>query len=93
VHLFEEMVTALPPGLYFRSVQRQGDVVTIDGTSESNPRISSLMRSLDDQDHYRSPNLRSVTETDAPDFGAQASDFRMTVNVEVPTAQNQEGGG
>ena len=93
VRVFDEIVRTLPEGVYFRQLKRQAGVITILGTAESNNRVSSLMRRLDESDWFANPNLKSVKAN--PSFGEQANDFEMTVSVTMPgtTVEQPEGAG
>ncbi|MBN8429340.1 MULTISPECIES: PilN domain-containing protein [Microbulbifer] len=79
VRYFDDMVRAAPEGLWLTNLKRSGRTVTISGVAESNNRVSSFMRSLDQSEWYESPNLTGVTAK--PEFGEQASAFEMTVSV------------
>lgn len=79
VRYFDEMVRSAPEGLWLTNLKRSGDAVQISGVAESNNRVSSFMRNLDQSEWYREPNLTGVTAK--PEFGEQASAFQMTVNV------------
>ncbi|MFV8783931.1 PilN domain-containing protein [Microbulbifer sp. SA54] len=79
VRYFDEMVRAAPEGLWLTHLKRSGNTMQISGVAESNNRVSSFMRSLDQSEWYESPNLTGVTAK--PEFGEQASAFEMTVNV------------
>lgn len=89
VHIFDEIVRALPDGVYFRGMQRVGQLITIQGTAESNNRVSSLMRRLDASEWFSEPNLKGVRAN--PQFGDQANDFDLTVKVSMPGAAQGEG--
>ena len=79
VRYFDEMVSAAPEGLWLTSLKRAGKTVQIAGVAESNNRVSSFMRNLDQSEWYQSPNLTGVTAK--PEFGEQSSAFQMTVDV------------
>ncbi|WP_049723509.1 PilN domain-containing protein [Gilvimarinus polysaccharolyticus] len=85
VHHFDELVRALPDGVYLVSVKREGAVMSIEGFAESNNRVSSFMRNLDASEWYAEPNLASVDA--APSQGGQANAFSMTVKTVVSKAQ------
>jgi len=82
VRIFDEIVRTLPEGVYYRGIQRSGSVITIQGTAESNNRVSSLMRKLEASEWFAGPVLKSVKAN--PEFGEQGNDFDMTVNVTMP---------
>ena len=79
VRYFDEMVRAAPEGLWLVDLKRTGKSLKISGIAESNNRVSSFMRSLDQSEWFESPNLTGVTAK--PEFGEQASAFEMTVSV------------
>lgn len=88
VRYFDEMVRSAPEGLWLTSLERSGDTVQIAGVAESNNRVSSFMRNLDQSDWYESPNLTGVTAR--PEFGEQASAFNMTTSVSGRKKEDEE---
>jgi len=84
VRIFDEIVRTLPDGVYYRSLQSSGTTITIQGTAESNNRVSSLMRRLDASEWFANPVLKGVKAN--PQFGEQGNDFDLTVTVTMPTA-------
>ncbi|AWF79576.1 pilus assembly protein PilN [Microbulbifer sp. A4B17] len=79
VRYFDELVQATPEGLWLNSIERKGNKLSLSGVAESNNRVSSFMRNLDQSDWYEYPALAGVTAS--PRFGEQASAFQLTVNV------------
>ncbi|WP_347331489.1 PilN domain-containing protein [Marinimicrobium locisalis] len=94
VRYFDDMVRAIPDGVYLTRMQRTGEVIQLEGIAESNNRVSSFMRNLDESDWFAAPNLSSVTA--APEQGEQANAFRMSVRTSAPAedgdAEGDEGG-
>ncbi len=79
VRVFDELVRTLAKGVHFRSLKKQGNVLTVEGEAESNNRISSLMRNLDNSDWFANPNLKTIKEDPkSVDYGPQASTFNLT---------------
>jgi type IV pilus assembly protein PilN len=90
VRVFDELVRTLAKGVYYNSVVMSSKNLTMSGTSESNNRISTLMRGLDESGWFSGPNLKGLREN--AQAGAQASDFQLTVNQTNPqAAQTEEG--
>ncbi|HET6473553.1 MAG TPA: PilN domain-containing protein [Pseudomonadales bacterium] len=89
VRVFDELVRTLAKGVYFTSVQLKDHTLSIDGTAESNNRISSEMRNLDGSQWFKEPNLKGIKEN--ADAGAQASNFQMTVVQTSPKAAGAKG--
>jgi type IV pilus assembly protein PilN len=82
VRIFDQFVRTLPDGVYYRKLERIGDKIVIEGTAESNNRVSSLMRRLDASEWFTDPNLTAVTSN--PAFGEQANNFSLTVTLATP---------
>ncbi|MGS2717844.1 PilN domain-containing protein [Eionea flava] len=74
VHYFDQIVRAVPDGVYFKAMSRKADTYTIKGVSESNSRVSTLMRNLDESPFFASPNLINVVQ----------ESFELTVEARVP---------
>lgn len=89
VRVFDELVRTMPEGVYYRSVSRSGNTISIAGTAESNNRVSSLMRKLDASDWFANPQLKGVRENEK--LGEQGNDFDLSVTVTMPTAANTGG--
>lgn len=88
VHVFDELVRTLPDGVFYQSLARTDKQVEIAGAAESNNRVSSLMRQLDKSDWFENPNLTSVQA--APEYGDQASAFKMAVIISPPEDKKGE---
>jgi type IV pilus assembly protein PilN len=87
VRIFDEMVRTLPDGVFYKSLDRAGSSVSLDGSAESNNRISSLMRNLQSSEWFTAPNLSAVTSD--PKLGEQASSFKLSFNISTPSASNK----
>lgn len=82
VRYFDELARAIPDGVWVSSVERKGNILTIEGVAESYNRVASFMRNLESSDWYASPSLSSVQA--APAEGEDASTFKMTVETSAP---------
>jgi type IV pilus assembly protein PilN len=78
VHLFDQLVKTLPPGVYLTSVTESGDNLTLEGTAESSARISTYLRNIDASAWLGDPNLQVVSK-DPSKSGAQH--FSITAKV------------
>jgi type IV pilus assembly protein PilN len=88
VHLFDEIVTTLPEGVYLTALAQKNGVVSISGRAESKARVATYMRNLDASEWLKNPQL-SVIET--KDTSAlRASDFALTVEQTRPGAEDEE---
>lgn len=92
VRVFDEIVRTLSKGVHYRSLEFTGKSFKVEGSAESNNRISALMRNLDNSDWFSAPNLRSIKEdTKNTSYGAQASTFDLTFVQVNPNADESEG--
>lgn len=90
VRVFDELVRTLPDGVFYRGMTRTENRIELEGIAESNTRVSSLMRQLESSEWFESPNLTAVEA--APDFGEQASSFKMTVLISAPQDETSASG-
>jgi type IV pilus assembly protein PilN len=60
VHLFDELVNAMPEGVNLIEVVQRGERVELQGVAQSSTRVSALMRNIDDSDWLRNPALDIV---------------------------------
>lgn len=97
VYLFDRLVKTLPDGVYYTSVERNGKQFSISGVSESNNRISRLMRNLEESRWFEEPNLQNVSadespEDEASDEEGQRNKFELTVSQGNPREQGDDPG-
>lgn len=85
VRLFDEIVNTLPNGVHYKSIGRKGDRISIQGTAESNTKVSALLRKLDESVWMKNPNLAGVKAN--PRFGEQANDFSLVVTRTSPVEE------
>ena len=60
VHVFEELVSTLPEGVYLTAVKQNGAKLEIVGWAESNTRVSAFMRNIDSSEWFTKPDLEVV---------------------------------
>jgi type IV pilus assembly protein PilN len=75
VHLFDELVTTVPDGVYLTRVEQTGRSVIVEGQAQSNARVSSLMRNIEASSWLSSPILLLIENKDQT--GTGLSRFRM----------------
>ena len=90
VRILDQIVRTIPDGVFYSNLSTKSRKITINGIAESNNRVSSLMRRLDASDWLANPNLDKVNA--ASQYGDQATTFNLTVNVELPKPEDQQGG-
>jgi type IV pilus assembly protein PilN len=88
VHLLDEMARQLPDGIYLKGIKQQGGKVTINGYTQSQARVSTLMRNLEASPHLESPNLIEIRAT--PQASTRINEFTLTVNIERPKQDDEK---
>ncbi len=77
VHLFDELVSTLPDGVYLTSINQSGETVTVKGVAQSNARVSNYMRNVEAAEWVREPKL-SIIQSKTED-GKRTADFTLTI--------------
>jgi type IV pilus assembly protein PilN len=60
VHLLDQMLRLLPEGVYIKSLKQTGKQISLAGYAQSNGRVSTLMRSIEDSPWLDSPVLVDI---------------------------------
>ena len=86
VHLLDELVKQMPEGVFLKSVKQSGNRVQLVGYSQSNARVSTLMRNIESSKWLASPELIEVRS--APLDKRKVSEFTMFLSLkrEAPPA-------
>lgn len=79
VHLFDEMATALPGGMYLEHLKQNGSKVSVVGKAESNARVSSYMNRLDRSPWLSSSNLNIISMAKDANSSSVLRDFKLDV--------------
>jgi type IV pilus assembly protein PilN len=88
VHLFDELVDAIPEGVNLTQVVQQGSRIELTGAAQSSTRVSALMRNIDDSDWLREPGLEGVEfVTRGVDRNAQFKVFAQQVSTVTPEGE------
>src|SRR3970040_751103 len=84
VHLFDELARKLPEGIYFSSLKHTGNNIALQGTAQSNARVSALMRNLASSDWFTNPELEVITSK------AAGSDRVSSFSLNVKPSEKQK---
>ena len=79
VHLLDQMLRILPDGVYIKSVRQSGYKIALVGYAQSNARISTLMRSVEDSPWLDSPTLVEIHAANVG--GGRVSEFSLNFNL------------
>lgn len=90
VHVFDELVTTLPEGVYYTKVAQKGRSLNLQGVAQSNARVSSLMRNLDTSTWLTNPLLREIKKRTTDETSVPLSDFILDVSQQQPKKEGEE---
>ena len=79
VHLLDQLVRQLPEGVYLKSVKQAGTRVTITGLTQSQARVSTLMRNLESSPQLESPGLIEIKAVQQA--GQRINEFILNISV------------
>ena len=79
VHFFDEIVSTLPEGVSIRVIRQTQEGVTIDGTAESNGRVSTYMKNLAASPWFRDPQLVVIKTSEQEQL--RRGDFQLKVKA------------
>lgn len=82
VHLLDQLVRQLPEGIYLKTIKQSGKSITLQGYAQSNARVSTLMRNLEESPWLESPNLVEIKAVSLNN--ARVNEFTLTVNQSAP---------
>jgi type IV pilus assembly protein PilN len=87
VHLFDEIVKAVPEGVHLTEVKQTGNRIELQGMAQSSTRVSTLMRNIDASDWLSDPALDVVqTVSNGPEHQSQ---FKLYAQ-QVATANDDD---
>jgi type IV pilus assembly protein PilN len=79
VHLLDELVSVMPEGVYVRAFKQRGLRVNLIGYSQSNARVSTLMRNIDASPWLEKPELVEIRATNVSN--KRLSEFNMNFSL------------
>ena len=104
VHLFDELVSSVPDGMSVNDLKQEGPKITITGEAQSNARVSSFMRKIEQSEWLKNPKLKIIKEKKVQikvSLGNNKQDtqekivneFMLTFEQVTPTLNEAEGDG
>jgi type IV pilus assembly protein PilN len=91
VHVFDEMAKRVPDGIYLTDIKQQGQSLVIEGTAESNARVSAFMRNLDASDWFTNPRLVVIESKEKE--SVRTSKFTLNVTQVSPNSNTSKTAG
>lgn len=86
VHYFDELVNTVPDGVFLTSIKQKGSNTAIDGVAESNGRVSTYMKNLDESPWFKDPRLIVIKTSEVgarrlSNFSLQATEISPNAPV------------
>ena len=88
VYLLQELVQQVPDGVYLRTIKQTGLKINMTGYSQSNARVSTLMRNFSGSPYLENPELVEIKAANVSN--KRVSEFNM--NVSLKRTQTEEAG-
>lgn len=82
VHLLDQMLRILPDGVYLKSLKQTGNKIVLLGFAQSNARVSTLMRAVEDSPWLDSPALVEIKATGSG--AGRINEFTLNFNLTKP---------
>lgn len=90
VRIFDELVNTLPDGVYYESLIRVDNTISIEGIAESYARITELLRRLDDSEWFQESDLDDISAVDTGNNSlSDAFTFTLSLSLQLPSQQEE----
>ena len=89
VHLFDEMVNALPKGLFLTQLKQEENKIKLEGKAESSARVSSYMNRLNASPWLKSSDLNTI-KVDSKDNNNRLRYFSLNVTQLLKSGGDEE---
>jgi type IV pilus assembly protein PilN len=83
VHLFDEMVKTIPDGVRLTALKQAGDVLTLEGVAESNARVASYMRNIDNSPWMGRTDLRKIENKSGTKDADKKAPYLFSLDVKL----------
>ena len=83
VHLLNELVKQMPEGVYIKSLKQDGRKISMVGYTQSNARVSTLMRNLEASPWLEKPELVEIKAVTLD--RKRVNEFALSAHLKRPT--------
>ncbi|XZG70317.1 PilN domain-containing protein [Chitinibacteraceae bacterium HSL-7] len=90
VRIVDQLVRQTPEGVYLKELKQSNDRITLNGYAQSNARVSTLMRNLNDSEVFEQPLLVEVKAAQVGNL--RLSEFTLSVKVSRQSDKTTETG-
>ena len=95
VHLFDSLVRTIPDGVVLTALKQEGEVLTLEGTAQSNARVSNYMRNLEGSGWMTKPDLSIIearNDSKPTPGGTRALPYNFSLKVRLANPNATEDG-
>jgi type IV pilus assembly protein PilN len=92
VEMMDQLAKTIPMGVTLNGIAQQGMNLRLEGTSQSNARVSAYLQSLDDNELFIDPDLNIVQTQSAPENSQEPYEFSLSVKLRSPLTEDEEDG-
>ncbi|MFK8012029.1 MAG: PilN domain-containing protein [Marinicellaceae bacterium] len=89
VHLFDELVSTIPNGLFLENIKQNGNIISLEGYAQSHSRVSAYMRKLEKSEWFKIPVMVEYIKADES-FDTHEQKFKLLVNLTNPLTKNNQ---
>ena len=89
VRIFDELVRTLPEGVFYKTLERVDNTISIQGSAESYARITELLRALDGSEWFQEVLLDDIAASDDENLQTEAFTFSLSLNLQLQTQQEE----
>lgn len=93
VHLFDSLARTIPDGVVLTSIKQEGNILTLQGRSQSNVRVSTYMRNIEGSGWMTNPDL-SIIEAKEQDkstlVDSRALPYVFTIKAKLSKPKSDE---
>jgi type IV pilus assembly protein PilN len=82
VVVMDELARQMPEGVYIKSIKQQGAAIEIQGVSDTNARVATLVRNLTTSNYMELPNLVEIKANTVNNL--KQNEFTLKVGLKAP---------
>ncbi|MGB0893176.1 MAG: PilN domain-containing protein [Parashewanella sp.] len=84
--VLDEIVRIIPAGIYLSKIEKKGDLLLLEGKSESNNHVSNMMRRVEASAWLQEPNMQEIITRN--DDTRQLQQFRLQIMIKHGTPES-----
>lgn len=88
VHLFDELVSTIPNGVFLESIKQNGNRISMEGYAQSHSRVSSYMRQLERSEWFKPPEVEFIRADET--FDTHEQKFKLSAQLINPLTKNSD---